>query len=297
VYALNEELCIVQTVDFITPVVDDPFDFGEIAVANALSDIYAMGAVPLFALNILMFATCNLSQEVLKKIVEGGAKKLKEAGVSIIGGHSIDDLETKYGLAVSGIVKKNAVVRNSTAKVGDLLIYTKPLGIGVITTALKVDLATPEQVETVTKIMKELNRTASEIMVKVGVNACTDITGFGFLGHLYEMVKASNVSAVVYADSFEYIEGSKEFASMGIIPAATYNNMDYVEGSVEFKDVDEDTKVLLFDPQTSGGLLISVDKDKAENLLELLKSNGVKWAKIVGEVKEGTGIVVRGGKF
>ena len=285
VYRLSDNLAIVQTADFITPVVDDPYDYGQIAVANALSDVYAMGGKPITAVNLMMFASCNVPMDFLGKILQGGADKLREAGVSLIGGHTVDDLETKYGLSVFGIVSPDKVVRNSTAKVGDVLVYTKPLGIGVVTTAIKADLASEDAVREATDVMKTLNRVASEVMVRVGVNACTDVTGFGFLGHLYEMVRHSSVGAEVYLESFMFVKDSKEFASMGLLPAATYDNMEYVSGVIDFSDsVDEDLKMLLFDPQTSGGLLMSVPEEKLKSLIDGLKESGVKWVQVVGKV-------------
>lgn len=252
-----------------------------------------MGAKPLTAINLVMFATCRVPMDYLPRILEGGAEKLREAGVSLIGGHTIDDLETKYGLSVTGIVHPDRMVRNSTAKVGDVLIYTKPIGIGVLTTAIKADMATEDEVEEVSKVMTTLNRDASLAMVEVGVSAGTDVTGFGFLGHLYEMVKFSGVGAEIYVDNFTFIEGSKEYASMGLFPAATYENVDYVGESVEFSEsIDEDTRMLLFDPQTSGGLLMSVPEGRADFLVAKLKEGGVRWIQKVGKITKEKGIKV-----
>ena len=293
VYRLSEELALVQTADFITPVVDDPFVYGQIAVANALSDVYAMGGRPITAINLVMFDTCKVPFDYLRLIIEGGAEKLREAEVNLVGGHTVEDLETKYGLAVTGVVHPERIVRNSTARPGDVLIYTKPLGIGVLTTAIKADMATPEEVEEASRVMAALNRAASEVMVEVGVSACTDITGFGFLGHLYEMVKFSGVSATVYGEKIPLLKGAKEYASMGLLPAATYENVEYVGSAVSFpENFDEDLKLLLFDPQTSGGLLIAVPEEKKEELLTLLKGRGVEWAAEVGKIEEGEGIKV-----
>ncbi len=286
-------MALVETADFITPVVDDPFVYGQVAVANALSDVYAMGARPVNALNLVMFDTCKVPMEFLTEILRGGSSKLEEAKVSLVGGHTVEDLETKYGLAVVGLVRPDRIVRNSTAKVGDVLIYTKPLGIGVLTTAIKADLAKEEEVEEVSKVMTTLNKVASEVMVEVGVNSCTDITGFGFLGHLYEMVKYSKVGALVYSENFLLIKGAKEYASMGLLPAATYDNQEYVGDGVSFSDeVDEDLRALLFDPQTSGGLLISVSEEKKEELLDKMRERGVVWAVEVGRITEEKGIKV-----
>ncbi len=293
VYKLTDDIALVQTADFITPVVDDPFVYGQIAVANALSDVYAMGGKPVTAINLVMFASCKVPMGYLSKILEGGAYKLAEAGVSLIGGHTVDDLETKYGLSVTGIVHPKKVVRNSTAKPGDILIYTKPLGIGVLTTAIKADMAKPEEIEEVSEVMTTLNKTASEVMVEVGANACTDVTGFGFLGHLYEMVRFSKVGAEIYTDNMLFVKGAREYASMGLLPAATYENVDYVDDSVEFSEsVDEDTRMLLYDPQTSGGLLIAVPEEKADKLIAKLREKGVKWIQKAGKIVKEKGIKV-----
>ena len=273
--------------------VDDPFVYGQIAAANALSDVYAMGGKPITAINLVMFDTCRVPMNYLKEILKGGISKLKEAGVSLIGGHTVDDLETKYGLSVTGIVHPEKFVKNSTARPGDVLVYTKPLGIGVLTTAIKAGMASQEEVEKVSEVMVTLNKSASEAMVEVGVNACTDVTGFGFLGHLYEMVKFSGVGAVIYTEKLTFLEGAKEYAGMGLLPAATYDNLDYVGDAVKFADsVDEETKMLLFDPQTSGGLLIAVPEERAERLVERLKEKGVEWIQEVGKIKEGSLIEV-----
>lgn len=293
VYKLTDEIALIQTADFITPVVDDPFVYGQVAVANALSDIYAMGGKPVTAINLVMFDTCKVPMDYLTEILKGGAEKLKEAGVSLVGGHTVDDLETKFGLSVTGLIHPEKVVRNSTAKPGDVLVYTKPLGIGVLTTAIKADMAKEEEIEAVSEVMVHLNKDSSEAMVKVGVSACTDVTGFGFLGHLYEMVKFSGVAAEVDSKAFELLPGAKEYASMGLLPAATYDNVDYVGKAVTFSEsVDEDLKMLLFDPQTSGGLLISVPEEKLEELLEELQERGEMWVQVVGKIKEGSGIKV-----
>ncbi len=283
---LNDTTALIQTADFITPVVDDPYVYGQIAVANALSDVYAMGGTPITAINLVMFASCNVPEDYLPKILQGGADKLKEAGVSLIGGHTVDDLETKYGLAVTGIVHPEKIIRNSTAKPGDILYYTKPLGIGVITTAIKADMADEKTVEEASKIMTTLNKDAAEVMKKIGVNACTDITGFGLLGHLYEMVKYSKVNATININAFEFLPQSIEFAEMGLFPAATYENIDYVGNNVTFdNNIKEELQLLLFDPQTSGGLLISVPQDKTSEIENAFKEKNTRFYKI-GEITE-----------
>ncbi len=250
--------------------------FGQIAVANALSDIYAMGGNPITAINLLMFASCKVPEEFLSEILQGGADKLKEAEVSLIGGHTVDDLETKYGLSVTGVIHPEKVTRNSTAKPGDILYYTKPLGIGVITTAIKADMAEEKTVKKAIEAMSTLNKIASEIMIEVGVNACTDITGFGFLGHAYEMAKFSKVTLEINSRNFSLLPQSLDFAKMGLLPAATYENIDYVGNNVSFtSNVPEELKLLMFDPQTSGGLLISVHQEKSSLLESKLKERGV----------------------
>lgn len=285
VYKINEETAVIETVDFFTPIVDDPYTFGQIAAANALSDIYAMGGKPIFALNIVCFPTC-LPLSILGEILKGGADKVKEAGAVIAGGHSIDDKEPKYGLSVTGIVNPNRVLSNSSAKAGDVLILTKPLGIGVINTAVKAEIASSKNKEDVIKIMSYLNKYASDMALKYNVNSCTDITGFGFLGHLYEMVSGSGVSAEVYYKNINVIEGAEDFARMGIIPAGAYRNRNYLEGKIEFKPATEEYKKdILFDPQTSGGLLLSLNEKDAEMFVDDLKSIDTPCS-IVGRVLE-----------
>jgi len=298
VYLLNEETALVQTVDFITPVVDDPFVYGQVAAANALSDVYAMGAKPVTALNLLMFDTCRVPADYLPRILEGGASKVAEAGAALLGGHTVDDLETKFGLSVLGVVHPSKLVRNFTVEEGDYLVYTKPLGIGVLTTAIKADLAKEEEVEAVCKVMTTLNRAASEAMVEVGVNACTDVTGFGFLGHLYEMLREKGLGAELFLGNFQLLPGALEYASMGLLPAATYDNEEFVSGVVEEAEaVDSDLKSLLFDPQTSGGLLISVPPERLAALLSALRRKGVEWVQVVGRVGGEGKIVLTSKKF
>ena len=265
-----DKTTILQTVDFFTPIVDDPYDFGRIAAANSLSDIYAMGGEPKFALNIVAFPSDDLPMDVLTEILRGGSDVAAEAGIPILGGHSIKDKEPKYGMVVTG-VSNGTPVKNSTAKVGDSLILTKPLGLGIISTAIKKEKATDKIINDATEIMTTLNKTAAEAMTKIGVNACTDVTGYGLLGHLLEMCKGSKVSANIKFDSIEFIDGAVEFASNGIIPGGTKRNLLYVQNSINFSDhLDETQKHLLADAQTSGGLLISVSKDKATKLKSAL---------------------------
>lgn len=287
VYRLTDDLALVQTVDYFTPVVDDPFAFGQIAAANALSDIYAMGALPLTAMNIIGFPVGRLDLGVMAEILRGGAEKVKEAGAVLVGGHSLDDPEPKYGLSVTGVVKPGKFLTNSSAKPGDRLILTKPLGVGMITTAIKQEAATEEIIAEVTAIMSTLNKTAAEAMLEVGVNACTDITGFGLLGHTSEMARGSGVGMRIAAGRVPVIDGTREFAEKRIVPGGTRSNLKYLldERYVLFADeLSREERLILCDAITSGGLLISVPEERAGRLLELLHSRGVKFASEIGEV-------------
>lgn len=293
VYKLNSDMAIVQTVDFFTPVVDDPYHFGAIAAANAISDIYAMGAKPLFALNIVGFPTGRLLREVLLRILQGATDKAKEAGVLILGGHSIEDTEPKFGMAVIGIVHPDKVLTNSGAQPGDSLILTKPIGLGIIATAVKRGLAKPETEAEAIRIMSQLNATAARIMAGYCVHSCTDVTGFGLLGHLSEMTKASGVDAIVWADSVPFIKQAMELVRAGAVPGGTLNNADYFGSGIKFDtSVSDVVRTLLFDAQTSGGLLIAVNKDDAGNLLDELHASGITEAASIGEiVSEGKGLI------
>ncbi len=285
VYRLTEELAIVQTVDFFTPIVDDPFTFGQIAAANSLSDIYAIGGKPLTAMNIVCFPVQTMDVSVLKQILLGGLRKMREADVVLVGGHSVDDQELKYGLSVTGTIHPHKVLRKENAQPGDRLILTKPLGTGIISTAIKAEMASNETAETVAKSMATLNRRASEVIQEIGASACTDITGFGLLGHASEMVENTDVGMVIYAEVVPVFPEAEELAAMGMIPGGLYRNRDFREDLVKFKpDVSQFRKDILFDPQTSGGLLISVPPDKAQTMLDSLRQAGVAKAAIVGEV-------------
>jgi cysteine desulfurase NifS/selenium donor protein len=301
VYRVDEKTAIVQTVDFFTPVVDDPFQFGAIAAANSLSDIYAMGARPIFALSIVGFPSNRLPVEVLKQIISGALSKTDEAGITIIGGHTVDDNEPKFGLAVSGLAEPGRVVTNRGAMPGDVLILTKPLGTGILSTALKRGLLDRDQTRELVELMSALNRDAAEAMQETGVSACTDITGFGLLGHLREMMDSSRTSAVISAGQVPLLGGALQLATSGIVPGGTVNNREYTAPSVSYDDgVPEVLRVLLNDAQTSGGLLISVPGGKAGSLMALLGEKGVKGAAIVGSVEGGRdsglqGVEVTGG--
>jgi selenide,water dikinase len=285
VYQLSDELAIVQTVDFFTPVVDDPYDFGAIAAANALSDIYAMGAKPLTALNLVAFPKDG-PLEVLGEIMRGGAEKAREAGVVVIGGHSIDDKEPKYGMAVTGVVHPKRLVLKSGARPGDVLVLTKPLGIGIISSAIKAGKAPQAMIETATANMKLLNKAASEAMVEVGITGATDITGFGLLGHLHEMLHTSGVSARLVLSDIPIIDNVRELAKTGV-PGGSRGNLKYVSDKVTWAEgITEEEKLILADAQTSGGLLIAVSPDKLDALLAELTSRRVEARAVIGEVNQ-----------
>ena len=284
VYKINDELAIIQTVDFFTPVVDVPYWFGQIAVANALSDVYAMGGTPKMAMNLVAFPSKDMDISVLQEILRGGIDKLKEANVVLIGGHSVEDQELKYGLSVTGFIHPDKIITKKGIKEGDILILTKPLGTGIIATGIKGGLVSKETVDFVTNLMATLNKDASEIMRRYDVHACTDITGFGLIGHMSEMIQGTGLSIVINAKELPIIPEAREYALMGLIPAGTYKNMEFWKGIVNFEVQDDVLMLILFDPQTSGGLLISCAPSDVEALLKELKKNGVTHAKIIGEV-------------
>jgi selenide,water dikinase len=282
VYKLNDDMAVIQTLDFFTPVVDDPYTFGQVAAANSLSDIYAMGGKPTLALNIVCFPNC-LPIDVLGEILKGGADKVIEAGAVVIGGHTVDDNEPKYGLSVMGMVHPDKVLRNYGSQIGDHIIITKPLGTGIINTAIKGQVASKEAYDKVIKVMSTLNRYAGEIIVKHKVSACTDVTGFGLMGHGYEMAQASKVTMKLYKDKIPYISQAKEYGEMGFVPGGSYNNRNYLEGKYEFIDVPEWMKDILFDPQTSGGLLITCSKEESIQIIEELSKLELE-SSVIGEV-------------
>ena len=285
VYKVTDELAIIQTVDFFTPIVDDPYWFGQIAAANALSDVYAMGGVPKTAMNLAAFPAKAMDISVLRRIIEGGLDKMREAGVVLVGGHTIEDPELKYGLSVTGFIHPDRVLTKKNLRVGDHLILTKPLGTGIVATAIKGALASKEITDKVTRNMATLNKAAAEVMQDYPVHACTDITGFGFLGHLAEMVDGSGCGVRIKAGSLPLYPEALEYAAMGLVPAGAYRNREFREKMVDFSaSVDRNTQDVLFDPQTSGGLLISVDATRSQELLRALKAKGVRDAAIVGEV-------------
>ncbi|MFZ2096214.1 MAG: selenide, water dikinase SelD [Anaerolineales bacterium] len=285
VYRISDELAIVQTVDFFTPIVDDPYLFGAISAANSLSDIYAMGARPLFALNIVGFPDKRLPLRVLKEILRGAQDKANEAGIPILGGHTVEDNEPKFGLTVTGVVHPRQVIRNSTAKPGDALILTKPIGLGIIATAVKGGLASDEVARQAVEVMATLNRAACEAMLTVGAHACTDITGFGLLGHLREMAAGSGVDVTISAQAVPTIPAAWDLAGAGAIPGGTLNNLEHVENHVTFAPgVSRVMQLILADAQTSGGLLISLPEAQADALLAGLQGGGVSSAARIGLV-------------
>ena len=280
VYRLSADQALVATVDYITPVVDDPYEFGMIAAANSLSDIYAMGARPIFALNVVGFPRDTLPLDVLARILEGGAAKVTEAGIGVLGGHSVDDPEPKYGLVALGIVHPERVVANAGARPGDRLFLTKPLGLGVVTTAIKRDAAPPATVEQALTVMRTLNRGAAEAMVAVGPHAATDVTGFGLLGHLLEMLNASDVGATLRLSQVPVVEGVWDLLHADIYPGGSRRNHAHVSARVDWGDLDEYEQLLLADAQTSGGLLIAVAPDRAAALRAELAARGTLAAEI-----------------
>jgi len=290
-YRLRDDLALVQTVDFFTPVVDDPYWFGAISAANSISDVYAMGARPIFALNIVGFPSGRLPMSVLERILQGALDKATEAGISIVGGHTVEDTEPKFGLAVTGVVHPDRLLRNNTARPGDALVLTKPLGVGIISTAVKRGLADEETASKAAELMATLNRAAAEAMEDMDVHACTDVTGFGLLGHLREMASGSKVDVTLSAGAVPILPAAEGFAGADVVPGGTLNNLEHVSPHVDFaKDVPRVRRILLADAQTSGGLLISLAAKDADKLLAALSDKGVTDAAVVGRVTAaGTG--------
>lgn len=289
VYKITDELALVQTVDFFPPIDDDPYTFGQIAATNALSDVYAMGGEPKLALNIMAIPE-KLPKEAVHALLRGGYDKVYEAGAIITGGHSILDDEPKYGLAVTGFVHPDKLLKNCGAKDGDVLFLTKPLGIGILTTAAKADLVSEETMAYAKQLMTTLNKGARDVMVKYRVHACTDVTGFSLMGHGLEMAQGSDMEIEIDTSAIDLIEEAKGFAEMGVLPAGMYRNRTFAEEWVEAGDVPLAVQDMLYDPQTSGGLLIAVDREDADAMYEELKS-AVPSAQRIGSVRE-----YRGGK-
>ena len=294
VYRIDDNTAIIQTVDFFTPIVDDPYQFGAIAAANSLSDVYAMGGKALFALNVVGFPSNRLPLSVLEAILLGAQDKAAEAGIAIIGGHTVDDTEPKFGLAVTGIVHPDKFVANVGAQPGDALILTKPIGTGILSTALKRGLLEPDQAVVLTETMATLNKPAAETMQEVGVQACTDITGFGLLGHLLEMMKGSGTTALIKADSVPLLPSAADLAASGVVPGGTRDNRDYTNPFTEYADsISDIQQLLLNDAQTSGGLLISVVKSKVGKLLNRLTDKGITPTRQIGQVVERSKLVLK----
>lgn len=284
VFKLSDDLAIVQTLDFITPVVDDPYVYGQIAAANSLSDVFAMGAEVKTALNIVGFDKKNLSKDALGEILRGGFEKIKECNGVLLGGHTIESPEMYYGLSVTGTIHPNNVIRNNSAKVGDVLVLTKPLGMGILTTAIKRDLVDISTIKECAKIMASLNYLPSRIMRKYRVNSCTDITGFGLLGHAFECIN-EDISFNLFCDEIPLVKEAIALAIEGVIPGGTKKNMKFCEDKILYKkDLEEYYKAILCDAQTSGGLLIAMNKDDAKEYIKEVEDFSFGYAKIIGEV-------------
>jgi len=285
VYVLDEQTALVFTTDFFTPIVDDPYAFGQIAVANALSDLYAKGAEPRIALNLVGFPSKKLPLWVLSEILQGGGDKAREAGVVILGGHTIDDPEPKYGLAALGLARPEEIIPNSGARPGDRLILTKPLGLGIITTGIKRERVSPEVEAEATRVMTTLNRAAMQAMRQIGVHAATDVTGYGLLGHLRTMLVASGVSATLWLSRVPVLETAWTLVAERIVPGGTLANHAYLTPFVEWTSgVSEDAQLVLCDAQTSGGILIAVAPEKTDALCDSLRENGALTAAVIGEI-------------
>jgi len=288
VYKLTDDLAIIQTVDFFTPIVDDAYMFGQIAAANSLSDVYAMGGIPLTAMNMLCFPLKTLGTDVLEDILKGGINKIHEAGVVLIGGHSVDDSELKYGLSVTGTIHPDKIVSSSGAEPGDTLILTKPIGTGIINTAIKAGMVSDDLIERISKSMASLNRKASELMLENGVHACTDITGFGLLGHASQLAERSKVSLEFDLAAIPHFPEVVSFARQGLCPGGLYRNKDYFLNKISFEsNIPEHVQDMLFDAQTSGGLLICLEPSQAEALLSQLHGAGITEAEVIGKVTTG----------
>ena len=291
VYRLTDDLCVIQTVDFFPPIVDDAYDYGVISAVNSLSDVYAMGGTPILALNIVCFPE-DLDLHILGRILQGGSDVAREAGVLIAGGHTVRDPEPKYGMAVTGIIAPDKVVTNANAKPGDKLVLTKPIGTGIITTAAKASVTDEATLNGAVTVMRQSNRTASEAMQEVGVNSGTDVTGFGLVGHLISMMKASGTTARIWFGSVPLIPGTQELAERGVVPGGTRRNFDATGPDVSWGEgLLEEGQLILCDAQTSGGLLMSVAADKADALIAVLTKKGVTGV-VIGNVESSTGVAV-----
>jgi selenide,water dikinase len=286
VYKLDSETALIQTLDFLTPVTDSPYEFGQIAAANSLSDVYAMGGKPITVMNIVCFPSKDMDESVLTETLKGALDKIDESGATLVGGHTVDDPEFKYGLSVTGIVHPDKVLTNAAAQTGDSIILTKPVGTGIMSTAIKARIAKEENIKEAVKVMSTLNRGAVSVITqfKFKINACTDVTGFGLAGHLLEMAKGSKKNINLYTKQVPLLKNVLEFANMGMVPAGAHKNRKFFQEIIEVdKEVDRAILDLMFDPQTSGGLLISVEKSKGKAFVEKMKTSGHK-AWIIGEI-------------
>lgn len=293
IYKITDDIAMIQTVDFFTPIVDDPYMFGQIAAANSLSDVWAMGGEPKVALNIVGFPNC-LDPSILGDILAGGADKVKEAGAVLVGGHTVQDDEPKYGLCVSGFVHPNRIFKNYGCKPGDVLILTKQIGSGIVNTAIKAEMASDKAIKEATIVMSSLNKKAKEVVDDFPVNACTDITGFGLLGHCVEMAEASNVTFELNVHDIAYFDEAIAYAKMGLVPEGAYKNRGYSEMKVDLKNVEEHFIDLLYDPQTSGGLLLSVEAQYAEAVMEAFEKKHLDTkVSIIGTVSEKSDRLIR----
>lgn len=285
VYKLNDQLALIQTVDYFTPVIDDPYQFGQIAAANALSDVYAMGGKPLTAMNLIGFPTGKLDLLVMAEILKGGSDKIHEAGAVLVGGHSVQDNEPKYGLSVTGTIHPEKILTNAGAKPGDRLVLTKPLGIGIITTAIKGGIASQEVINEAIQVMATLNKTAAEVMEEFQVNSCTDVTGFGLLGHAGEMASGSKVGIKIHYDMVPVLKAAQDYVAMGIVPEGTRSNLKFIASQIDFdSQIKEVEKLILADAITSGGLLVSLPEEQASDFVKILHVKGVQDAALIGEV-------------
>jgi len=286
VYRLTDSIALIQTVDYFTPIVDDPYMFGQITAANALSDVYAMGGEPKTVLNIVGYPIKKLGAEMLSDILRGAADKVKEAGAITVGGHSIDDQEPKFGLSVTGIVHPEKVWKNVGAKPGDVLVLTKPIGVGILTTGIKRSVVTPEQEQIVTETMAMLNKTAAEVLMSYQPHSVTDVTGFGLLGHGSEMARGSDVSFEISFSQVPMLEGAVELARDGVVPGGSKSNHKWLSDDVVYEDILSEEQLVLCDAITSGGLLVSISQTVAAEYVDKLKSKGLTQAAIIGRVTE-----------
>ena len=294
IYKVSDEIALVQTVDFFPPIVDDPYIFGQITAANALSDVYAMGGKPVTALSMVCFPKDKAPIETLRKMMEGGLSKLIEAETALVGGHSIEDEELKFGFSITGTVHPDKVLYNNTPGENEKLILTKPLGTGIINTALRGGIASKQSIEAFIDSMRTLNKTAAELLSGYNVSSCTDVTGFGLIGHACEMTARGSIGMKIYSDRLELLPDVKEYAQMGLIPAGTYRNRDYRQKFVKnHEEINRTVMDLLFDPQTSGGLLFTVDENQADEICRKMKGRGVA-AHIIGETTPTEGIEIIG---